>query len=315
MNNYLSKGFKFLSDSNYRFLVLSTRGFYKAMNDKDFLCKMYKVTMNEELNINSPVTYNEKIQWLKLNDRKDIYSMMVDKYETKKYVSKIIGEEYIIPTIGIYNKFEEIDFNQLPDKFVMKCTHDSGGIVICKNKSKLNLKKAKKKINKSLKQNYFYYGREWPYKNVKPRIIIEKYMEDQSQKNILDYKFFCFGGKVECLYISEGSHSNNQKLQFYDKNFNLIDCTRKDYKKFEVLPQKPINFNKMIEFSEVLSKNIEHIRVDFYEINGKLYFSELTFYTGSGYIPWVDKKWDYEFGKMINLDNVIKRGNVCEENI
>ena len=171
---------------------LSNKNSINWIPDSIVLKCIYRSELNKKLNLNNPKTFNEKLQWLKLYDRKDIYTTMVDKYEAKKYVAGIIGEEYIIPTIGIYNSFDEIDFDKLPKRFVMKCTHDSGGIIICKDKSNFNKVLAKKKIEKSLKKNYYYGGREWPYKNVKPRIIIEEYMEDKKHHELRDYKIFCF---------------------------------------------------------------------------------------------------------------------------
>ena len=169
------------------------------LSDKKYIELRYFSLFLKELNLDNPKSFNEKLQWLKLYDRNSEYTKMVDKYEVKKYVSNIIGEEYIIPTIGIYNSFDEIDFKKLPNKFVIKCTHDSGGLVVCKDKNKLDKNNAKKKIEKSLKTNYYYCGREWPYKNVKPRIIIEKYMCTKEQKELIDYKFFCFNGNPKII--------------------------------------------------------------------------------------------------------------------
>ena len=163
--------------------------FLKFIPDESYLKLLYFIRMKKILNLKNPKTFNEKLQWLKLNDRKSQYSLMVDKYEAKKYVQSSIGEQYIIPTYGVWNSFNEIDFNSLPNKFVLKCTHDSGGVVICQDKELLNIELAKQKINKSLKCNFYYVGREWPYKNVKPRIIAEKYLEDKSTSDLKDYKF------------------------------------------------------------------------------------------------------------------------------
>ncbi len=277
-------------------------GLYNFINDEKFLKKKYYLRTGKELDLDSPRTFNEKLQWLKLYDRKDIYTTMVDKCEAKKYVANIIGEEYIIPTIGIYNKFDEIDFNKLPNQFVIKCTHDSGGLVICKDRTKLDIDEVKKKINKCLKKNYYYSGREWPYKNVKPRIIIEKYIEDKNSKTMRDYKFFCFNGKPEIMYLSEGLEDHKTaRMSFYDMNMKLSDCRRSDYEPLDYVPKKPKNFEKMKKFSAILSKNIPHLRVDWYEINGKLYFGELTFTTCAGMIPFADDKWDKKLGDMIDL--------------
>ena len=238
---------------------------------------------------------------MKLYDRKDIYTTMVDKYEAKEYVSNIIGEEYIIPTIGIYNKFDDINFEKLPNQFVMKCTHDSGGLVVCKNKAELNIEAARKKINQSLKENYYYCGREWPYKNVKPRIIIEKYIEDKETNELKDYKFFCFNGKVECFKI-DFNRSTNHQANYYNSNGKLLDfgevvCPPDFNKELKM----PINLKNMIMLSEKLSKNMPFLRVDFYETDGRDYFGELTLYPASGFGRFTDEKWDYKLGDMLEL--------------
>lgn len=292
---------RIIFNKQIRFNYLTKLGLYNSMNDEQFLKKQWKIFFNTELNLKSPKTFNEKLQWLKIHDRNSIYTTMVDKYEVKKYVANIIGEKYVIPTIEIYNNFDDIRFDILPKQFVIKCTHDSGGLIICKNKEKLNLAFAKKKINNSLKRNYYYTSREWPYKNVKPRIIVEKYIEDKDIKELRDYKFFCFNGEPKMMYISDNSHSNNQHCCFYDMNYNKLNIKRRDYKEFEQTVEKPNNFNKMIEFSKKLSKNIPHVRVDWYEVNGKLYFGELTFYTCSGFIPFETEEWDYKIGEMLKL--------------
>ena len=286
------------------FNKIAKYGLLNFLPDRLFLKIKYRLMTKEKLNLDAPKKYNEKVQWLKLYDRKDIYTTMVDKYEAKKYVASIIGEEYIIPTYGIYEKFEDIDFNLLPNQFVIKCTHDSGGLAICKDKSTFDIVKAKKKINNSLKKNYFYEGREWVYKNIKPRIIIEKYMEDKNSSTMQDYKFFCFDGVPKIMYLSEGLENHaTATMSFFDMNFKLTDCKRKDYKLFDYNPKKPKNFDKMKEFSAILSKDIPHLRVDFYEINGHLYFGELTFFTCSGMIPFENEAWNIKMGAWINLPN------------
>ena len=260
--------------------------------------------MGRKLDLKNPKTYSEKLQWLKLYDRNPEYIKMVDKYDVKEYVASILGEEYIIPTFGVWDKFDDIDFDKLPDQFVLKCTHDSGGLVICSDKSKLDIEKARKKINKSLRMNYFWLGREWPYKNVKPRIIAEKYMATDDQKELIDYKFFCFNGVPKYLYISEGlSDHSTAKISFADMEYNKTEFYRSDFKPFDVLPPKPANFEKMKELAKVLSKDRSFIRVDFYEIEGRIYFGELTFFPCSGFLPFEPVEWDHTFGSLIELPN------------
>lgn len=291
----------FLRQPMLFFIFLNNRGI-TLLNDESYLRILYKYKTSKKLNLNNPVTFNEKLQWLKIHNRNDIYTIMVDKYEAKKYVASIIGEEFIIPTLGIYDHFNDIDFSVLPNQFVMKCTHDSGGLVICRDKSKLDLQSAKQIINKSLKNNYYNYGREWPYKNVKPRIIIEKYMQDDNYESIRDYKFFCFSGIPKIMYLSEGLEDHSTAtMSFFDMDFNITSCKRKDYNLFKYKPEKPKNFEKMKDFSKILSKDIPHLRVDFYEINGHLYFGELTFFTCSGFVPFESEEWDLKMGEWIKL--------------
>lgn len=271
-------------------------------NDEKYLKLFYKKLLNRDLNLENPKYFTEKLQWLKLNDRKDIYSQMVDKYEAKKYVGDIIGEQYVVPVYGVYNSWDDIDFDSLPNQFVIKCTHDSGGLAICKEKSTFDYAKAKEKICSSLKKNYYSYGREWPYKNIEPRIIVEKYLEDNSQAELMDYKFFCFNGEPRIMYISYGLVDHNTaSLSFFDMDYNLSDCKRKDFKQFDVIPKKPKNFELMKEFARKLSKDIPHVRVDFFEVNGELYLGELTFFTCSGFIPFADDKWDLKMGEWLKL--------------
>lgn len=293
---------QYLKHPSKIFFWLGMHGFFKWMDDETYIKKQYKAVFGKEIDLENPQTFNEKLNWLKLHDRKEEYTTMVDKYEAKKYVSNIIGDEYIIPTIGIYDSFEKIDFDTLPQQFVMKCTHDSGGLVIVKDKSKLDYKKAKKKIEHCLKRNYFWNTREWPYKNVKPRIIVEKYMKDKNNEELRDYKFYCFNGKPKYLYVSEGMNNHKTaRMDFFDIEFNLAPFWRNDYKRFNIKPEKPMNFAKMIELSEKLSLNTKFLRVDFYEINNKVYFSELTFSPCAGYMKFYPQEYDKKLGALINL--------------
>lgn len=273
----------------------------KIIPDKLYLKFIYKIKIGKSLNLKNPKTFNEKLQWLKLYDRNPLYTKLVDKYEVKDYVANIIGKEHVIPTIGVYDSFDDINFEKLPKQFVIKCTHDSGGLVIVKDKNKLDIEKAKKKINKSLKKNYYYCGREWPYKNVKPRIIIEKYMEDNKTKELRDYKFFCFDGIPKFMFLATDRQKNQTKFNFYDMNFNLLPFTQghpNDLRKI----LKPEKFDEMVALSKKLSVNIPHVRVDFYEINGKVYFGEMTFYHYSGFTKFNPEEWDEKFGNYIVIN-------------
>lgn len=277
-----------------KIVILLDKLILRFLNDKHYLKIKYKLEMDKKLNLDNPSTFNEKLQWLKLNDRKKIYTTMVDKYEVKKYVSDIIGEEYVIPTLGVYNDFDEIDFDKLPNQFVIKCTHDSGSTIVCKEKEKFDMKKAKNKINKSLKRNFYYDFREWPYKNVKPRIIIEKYMEDDELKELVDYKVYAFNGECDYLMACYDREKGNIKFFYYDRDWNLIKRFSNDGMKYgdSIKIPKPKELNKMFEFASILSKNIPFVRVDFYEANGKLYFGELTFYPNAGFETGRTKELD-----------------------
>ena len=253
--------------------------------------------MKKKLNLDNPITYNEKLQWLKLYDRNPQYTKMVDKYEVKNYVKEVIGEEYIIPTLGVWEKFEDIDFDKLPNQFVLKCTHDSGGLVICKDKSKLDIEEVSKKINHCLKRNYYLNTREWPYKNVKPRIIAEKYMIDNSSNELKDYKFFCFDG--EPIVTDRGIDTRSD---FYDMNFEHLNI-RTGHHNSEKEIKCPNGFEIMKELSRKLSKGLPQSRIDFYDINGRVYFGEITFFHWSGLTPFEPEEWDYTFGSWIKLHN------------
>ena len=269
--------------------------------DKRFVSIMYNYKMKKKLDLDNPKTYNEKLQWLKLYDRRDIYTRMVDKYEVKEYVGKIIGEEYIIPTLGVWDKFHDIDFEKLPDQFVLKCTHDSGGLVVVKDKTKMDKVKTKKKIIHCLKRNYYNNTREWPYKNVKPRIIAEKYMVDESGYELKDYKFFCFNGKCQAMFIATDRNSDTETcFDFYDMKFNHLSFTNGHPNSTKIII-KPKNFEKMVKLAEKLSIGIPQCRVDFYNINGDIYFGEITFFHWGGVKPFDPEEWDYKFGEWINL--------------
>ena len=279
---------------------MMNKGYFNFLNDYTFLKMKYRLCLRKKLDLKDPKTFNEKLQWLKLYDRKPIYTTMVDKYEAKKYVASIIGEEYIIPTLGVYNHFDEIDFEKLPNQFVIKCTHDSGGVVIVKDKKELDIEETKKKIEKSLKKNYFYSGREWPYKNVKPRIIIEKYMVDESQKELKDYKVFNFDGKAKIIQV-DFDRFIEHKRNLYDTDWNYIEAVIQYPTDKNVKINKPKNLNKMLELAEKLSKDIPHVRTDFYSIDDKIYFGELTFYHGSGYEKFIPEEFGEELGSWIKL--------------
>jgi len=269
--------------------------------DRIYLILIYFFKTGKLLNLINPKTYNEKIQWLKLYDRNNKYTIMADKYEVKKYVSEIIWEEYTVPTLWIYNTFDDIDFNKLPCKFVIKCTHDSWWVIIIKDKNEINYDELKQKINKFLKRRYYLLRWEWVYKNIKPRIIIEKYMEDKNYHELRDFKFFTFGWKVRLMFIATNRQWKWETyFDFFDEKFNHLKITNW-HPMNPNTPEKPKNFDKMIELAEILSNDIPHLRVDFYEINWKIYFWEFTFYHWWGIIPFKPDKWNYTIWNWIIL--------------
>ncbi len=297
--------FKVLMDvlkrpSSLPYIILSKYP-HLIKDDRKFVEFMWKQKMDYPLNLDNPKTFNEKLQWLKLYDHRPEYTKMVDKYEVKDYVAKIIGEEHIIPTIGVWEKVEDINFEELPNQFVLKCTHDSGGLIICKDKSQLNIDEVKKKLQSSLNRNYYLQGREWPYMNVKPKIIAEKYMVDESGKELKDYKFFCFDGEPKFMKIDFNRYSDHH-ANYYTIKGDLLPfyeniCPRDTNAEIEF----PSNITEMTNLAKKLSINKPFIRVDFYNINSNVYFGELTFYPASGFGIIKPHEWDSKIGEMLKL--------------
>lgn len=293
--------FRLLFHPNRLLYVIVCKFPWLIKDDKKYIQFIWKNRMNYPLNLDNPKTYNEKLQWLKLYNQNPSFTTMVDKYLVKDYVASIIGEEYIIPTLGVYESVDDIEFEVLPNQFVLKCTHDSGGIVICKDKSKLDTVQAIKKIRKSMNTDFYLLAREWPYKNVQRRILAEKYMEDEDTHELRDYKFFCFNGKPEFLFIATGRQSRNEPyFDFFDMDFNHLPFTH-GHPNSPILPEKPKEFELMKQLSEKLSHGFAHLRVDLYEINGKVFFGELTFFHHSGMVPFEPQEWDYKLGELIEL--------------
>lgn len=301
--NIIEKINTYIDNPIILFRVLLSRLGPFIKNDATYLKMRWKISdMQYPLNLDNPRSFNEKLQWLKIHDRKPIYTTMVDKIEAKKYVASIIGDEYIIPTIVVWDSVDDIDWDILPNQFVMKCSHDSGGIVICKDKSKLDRKSSIQIMKKGLKRHYFWQNREWPYKDVKPRIIVEKYMEDKLTGELRDYKFFCFNGTVRALFVASERQKEGEetKFDFFDEDYNHLPIIN-GHPNAAIIPQKPSLFEDMKTLASKLSQGIPHLRVDFYEMNGNIYFGELTFFHWSGMVPFTPVEWDYKFGEWIQL--------------
>ncbi len=275
-------------------IILGSRLF----SDKASIRLKYRFLMKRKLNLKNPQTFNEKLNWMKLYYRKPIMTTMVDKYEVKKYVSDIIGSEYVIPSIAIFDKWDDIDFDSLEAPFVLKTTHSSGVIAIVKDKETFDYKTTKKKFNKSLKQNYFYGCREWPYKNVKPRIIVEKYVKDSKEDNLPVYKFFCFNGEPFIVQTIKNDKTSYETIDYFDMDWNFLEL-KQNFNNSEVPLNKPSNFEDMKGMAAKLSKGFPFVRVDLYSIDGKVYFSEFTFFSDAGYQKFYPDKWDLILGEKI----------------
>lgn len=272
--------------------------------DKQYLQMMYWLHLGRKLNLKNPKTFNEKLQWLKLYNHKPEYTIMVDKVKAKEYVAKLIGEEHIIPTLGVWDDPDDIDFDALPDQFVLKCNHNSGtGMCICRDKSKLDIEKVKAELRKGLKENYFMRWREWPYKNVPRKILAEKFMVDESGTELKDYKIFCFNGEPRyCQVISD--RNTDEKIDFYDMHWKrlvgLVGLNDKVHNSEYAIPC-PESFENMKQMASLLAKSIPFSRIDFYEINHQAYFGEITFFPATGFGNFNPREWNVKMGDMITL--------------
>ncbi len=281
---------------------MATRAKYmlRFLPDKAYIRLYYRAKFHSRCDLKHPETYNEKLNWLKLYDHRPEYSRMVDKYESKRYVADLIGEEYIIPTLGVWDTFDEIDFDALPQQFVLKCTHDSAGLAIVRDKNSFDRAAARESLTKSLKTNFYYSSREWPYKTLKPRILAEQYMEDSRYGELRDYKFFCFDGVPKVMYVVSGRLEHKTTLDYFDLDFHHLDI-QQNYPNTTKQLERPESFEQMKRLAHELSKGYPHIRVDFYEVNGAPYFGELTLYTFGGLEPFHPDRWDRVFGDWLVL--------------
>lgn len=273
---------------------------FRVLSDETFLKFYYRFFIGRKLDLDHPQGYNEKLQWLKLHDRNPEYIQLVDKYKAKQVAAKMIGSQYISPVIaGPWQSVEEIDIEKLPDKFVLKVSHDSGGVVICDDKQKFDWKKAKKKLKKALKYNYYYVGREWPYKNIVPCIFAEEYLECHDDVGLADYKFMCFNG-VPKLMFTVIERTAGIKVDFFDMNFNHLPIVR-HYPNSGHKIEKPEHFELMKDLAQKLAKDFPHVRIDFYEVDGRIFFGEWTFYPGNGLEEFESYEEDLKLGEMITV--------------
>lgn len=270
------------------------------LSDENYLKFKFKHSLGYPLNLKNPHTFNEKIQWLKLNDIHPEYTQMVDKVTAKDYVASKVGKQYIIPTLGIWKTVDEINWESLPNQFVIKSSNDSGSVVICKDKSKLNIEEAKKKLRFLGMRDYTKYSKEYPYKNVPHRFLAEAYMEDESGYELKDYKIFCSYGEPKFLFVATGRQQHDTRFDFYDTKFNHLPVLN-GHPNADVWPQKPENFDEMLQVAGKLSEGMPQVRVDLYNVNGNIYFGELTFFHWSGIVPFEPQEWDFKFGELIKL--------------
>lgn len=301
------KAFKsYICDDYYRFLVNAGFGVYNKTSDQEYLSKRFRAAFGRDIDLHNPHSFNEKMQWLKLYNRKEEYTVMVDKYRVREYISRTIGEDYLIPLLGVWDNAEAIEFEQLPKQFVLKCNHNSGkGMIICKNKDLLDIPSTKKTLRDGLNENYYLLNREWPYKNVERRIIAEKYMVDGQTQQLIDYKVHCFNGIPRFVLVcSDRFSKDGVKEDFYDINWNRIPVSRPNKRTSAQDVPRPEQLDEILEISKALANNIPFLRTDFYIINGKVYFGEITFFPASGFSSFVPKDWDDIFGSWIKLPQV-----------
>ena len=274
----------------------------RLCSDETYLrIKWFARRMPYRLNLKNPQTFNEKLQWIKLYDHNPLYTVLVDKYRVKEYVQKRVGDNHVIPLLGVWNNVDEIEWGKLPQQFVLKVNHGCGGHVICKDIAKLDIPSITERLRKALAKNYYYGGREWPYKNVQPKVFAEAYMEDEFGE-LRDYKFFCFDGEVKAMFIASDRQKEGEevKFDFFDTDFNHLPFTQ-GHPNAKVQPSKPKNFQEMIRLATILSKGIPEVRVDFYNVNGHIYFGEFTFFHFGGMVKFNPLEWDYKFGDWIKI--------------
>ncbi len=302
----IKKLLRHIKNPRHWYALLANKGLLNWMSDKAYLKLAFRMEMRQKLNLKKPRTFNEKLQWLKLYDRDPLYTQLADKYGVRWFIGETIGSEYLIPLVGgPWKSFDEIDFDTLPDQFVLKCTHDSGGLVICRDKATLDIEKARQKIEKCLKKSFYPLSREWPYKDIQPRIIAESYMEDENPAlGLTDYKFFCFNGEPKALYISEGLEDHTTaKISFFDIDGKRLPFYRSDFAPLEDPVKLPDNLSEMAQLAKKLARQVDcaFVRIDLYSICGRIYFSEVTFFPCGGMLPFKPAHWDNILGQWIQL--------------
>ena len=302
----VDKILKYLKNPFLIYSFVASKGFTRLVPDETHLKLMYRAHIGRKPDLINPRTFNEKIQWLKLHNRNPDYVNLVDKYEVKKWVSEKIGSEYLASTYACWDSIADIDIAGLPKQFVLKTNHDCGGVVICRDRETFDIASAKLKLKKHLRTNYFWGGREWPYKGVKPLVFAEQFLGSETSETgsseFVDYKFMCFSGRVRCIFTCTGRESGDLRVDFFDNNWNHLPFQR-HYSNADIIPSAPENLSFMLEAAEILAAGIPFVRVDFYEIESKPYFGEMTFYPGSGFEEFTPDYWDLKLGDWIELPN------------
>lgn len=301
---FFAKLIKYIRHPNkirkYLFYKYLNSCFGRKLDDKTYIEKVYRFNFKKQLNLENPQTINEKLQWLKLYNRHDLLTSMVDKYDAKAIVENKNTSCKVAKTFLVGNTFEDIDFNMLPDQFVIKTTHDCGGVVICKNKANFDLAPAKKKIDAHLKRNYYLWCREWPYKNVKPRVIVEEFISDKDYPILPVYKFFCFDGKPFMIQAIQNDKQENETIDYYDLEWKKMDI-QTNYPNSTHELEKPASLQEMIAICEKLSAGHPFIRIDLFTANDDIYFSEFTFFSDAGFVKYYPREWENKLGDMITL--------------
>lgn len=292
---------KYLRNPLLLFWRLGLDGHFKFLPDELYLRICFRIKMGYSLNLESPRTFNEKIQWLKLHDRRPEYTRLVDKLEVRNYIQSRVGEEHLIPLLGVWDHADAIDFSALPDQFVLKCTHDSASAVICPDKSKLDEKAVRKNLARHLHRNYFWAGREWPYKNVTPRIMAEQYVSNADGTPLIDYKFFCFNGQPQTIEMHL-DRSSALRINTYDPDWRFLPFSTVNYPNdpSRIAP-RPDKLDEMLSFVKRIVPQCPFIRADIYVVGDRIYFGELTLYRSGGLEAFVPEQFDQILGDWIAL--------------
>jgi hypothetical protein len=301
MNKKLMKIIKVIKRPELIVVEILKSSFFRLMEDTLYLKIKFKLLVGYKLNLENPKSFNEKLQFLKIFDRNPKYSILADKIAVREYIEETIGKSHLIPLLGVWEKFDDIDFDTLPDQFVLKPNHTSGHVFVCKDKSKIDYKSLKRQVKGWLKREHYWNHREWCYKNIKPLILCEKYLSDESSSGLIDYKLLCFNGKVKCSFVALNRNSQNGlNIDFYDHDWNLMPFERHYPTSGEAIA-KPKCYDQMVDYAEKISKDLIFARIDFYEVHGHLYFGEITLYPGAGFEEFNPVSYDYLLGSWINL--------------